>query len=138
MNLSRLRIPSLLVTLAALTVSVNAGAPELATVTNPAPALPAGVYESDQVDVAPHARSQPRPVYPSELKRYSIEGEVNLLITVDPDGHVKDPVVLKATDGRFGKAAADAVLKWRFKPAQLNGNKVPCRVRIPVVFELSG
>ena len=81
---------------------------------NDPPPLPAGVYESSQVDVPPKARSQPRPNYPGELKRKRIEGEVLVLFTVEADGHVKDPIVLKATEVRFAKAATDGVLKWRY------------------------
>lgn len=138
MNLSRLKVLSLLVSSVVFSLRAFAGPPEMATITHSVPELPAGIFEAEQVDTPPRARSQPRPVYPAEMKRYKIEGEVSLLVIVDTDGHVKDPVVLKATDGRFGKAASEAVVKWRFKPAVHHGTKVPCRVQIPIVFEMEG
>ncbi len=136
MTLSRIRFPAALASLLLLSLPVQAQDEDLRSVKNDPPPLPAGVYESSQVDVPPKPRSQPRPNYPGELKRKRIEGEVLLLITVEADGHVKDPVVLKATEVRFAKAASDGVLKWRFKPGLLGGTKVPCRVQVPIVFEL--
>ncbi len=136
MTLSSIRFPSALASLLLLALPAHAQDEELRSVKNDPPPLPAGVYESSQVDVPPKARSQPRPNYPGELKRKRIEGEVLVLFTVEADGHVKDPVVLKATEVRFAKAATDGVLKWRYKPGLLGGAKVACRVQVPIVFEL--
>lgn len=131
-----IRIPCALASLVLLALPVHAQSDDFRSVKNDAPSLPPGVYESSQVDVPPKPRSQPRPSYPGELKRKQIEGEVLLLVIVEPDGHVKDPVVLKATEVRFAKSATAAVLKWRYKPALAGGSKVSCRIQIPIVFEL--
>ena len=53
---------------------------------------------------------------------------------VDDHGTVKDAKVEKASDEAFADPALDAVKKWRFKPAERDGNAVAVRVTIPIRF----
>lgn len=54
---------------------------------------------------------------------------------VGSDGRTRD---VKAMRGPqiFHKAAVDAVLKFRFRPAESNGKKVAVRMTIPITFKL--
>jgi TonB family protein len=57
-----------------------------------------------------------KPVYPEMAKRLRISGSVMLNATVEPDGTVK---TVKTVMGEklLVEAAKDAVMKWKFAPA---------------------
>jgi protein TonB len=65
-----------------------------------------------------------------------VSGEGIVSFIIDTEGNVVDAVVVQATDVRFGEAAVEAVLKWKFRPAELNGQVVPCHMTVPIVFSL--
>ena len=108
--------------------------PELRPVSNPMPAMPAGVVDVSTVSTPPVPVSQARPRYPVELRQAGVRGEAGMLLVVSTAGKVTDATVIRATDERFGSAAREAVLKWTFKPAQRNGAPVACRLYVPIVF----
>jgi TonB family protein len=58
-------------------------------------------------------KSRVPPVYPEIAKRMHITGEVELQVTVDPQGKVKD---VKPVSGNhmLSSAAEDAVRQWKF------------------------
>ena len=58
------------------------------------------------------------PDYPEWAKRRGIEGRVDLHLTVDPNGFVKDNVWVERTSGQPGldRVAIDAVKRWLFVP----------------------
>lgn len=65
-----------------------------------------------------------------------IEGKVDVDAQVDEQGKV---VVATAINGHvlLRDAAMEAVKKWRFKPATLNGKNVLSSSRVSVVFKLN-
>ena len=73
------------------------------------------------------------PRYPTEARRLGVKGTVELDADVDANGKViralavSGPVLLRP-------AAAEALLKWRFKPAQRDGINLKSTVRVSVVF----
>ena len=73
------------------------------------------------------------PRYPTEAKRLGVKGAVELDADVDTDGKVvralavSGPLLLRS-------AAEEALLKWRFKPAQRGGIKLKSTARVSVVF----
>lgn len=81
--------------------------------------------------------SNPRPEYPAWSRRRREEGLVKLRVHVTAQGRA-DEVALHKSSGfeRLDKAAADAVLRWRFRPAQRGGMSVADWVIVPVRFEL--
>jgi TonB family protein len=62
----------------------------------------------------------------SPLERNS-SGFVCVLATVDPEGQLIDPVVVKTSNARFAESFVAALRRWRFTPATKNG--VPVSVR---------
>ena len=111
--------------------------PSLRPVEYSMPAAAPGVYDISQVRPAPTPTQQVRPRYPLELRKAGIGGEGVVLFTVTTEGEVVDAMVVRATDVRFGEAALEAVLKWKFRPAELNGSVVNCRMMVPIMFEVS-
>jgi protein TonB len=73
------------------------------------------------------------PSYPEFARRANLVGKVDLDIEIDRDGKV-----VKATPVSgppvFHAAAVAAVRKWRFKPATINGNRVPSEGKVSVLF----
>jgi protein TonB len=80
----------------------------------------------------------PAPKYPAQAIRGHMQGTVTLRVLVDEAGKPLD-VVIESSSGHdlLDHAARDQVLaKWRFQPAQSNGQKVRAWARIPVTFDL--
>lgn len=102
------------------------------------PARNAGVYP-----VVPPGGTQPRvisrvvPNYPSSARARGIEGTVVLRAIVHRDGRVSDVEVLRDIGGAAGDAAAEAVRRWRFKPATVNGEPIDVYYSVTVNFRLS-
>jgi protein TonB len=87
-------------------------------------------------EVSPSAPiSKDLPAYPETARRMKIEGKVDVDAQVDEQGKV---VTATAINGHvlLQDAAVEAVKKWKFKPAALNGKNVPSSSRVSVVFRL--
>ncbi len=76
------------------------------------------------------------PVFPDDMRRAGVSGLVLVSCLVDERGEVHDMRVEKASNPHFVQAAMDALGKWRFKPAERGGNRIPIRVNIPIRFTL--
>ncbi|WP_448096488.1 TonB family protein [Luteibacter yeojuensis] len=82
--------------------------------------------------------SAPAPAYPHLAVAAHMQGTVTLRVLVDETGKPVD-VVVESSSGHpvLDKAARDQVLaRWRFQPAQANGQPVRAWARIPVTFNL--
>lgn len=77
------------------------------------------------------------PAYPEELRQLGQEGTVMLKVTISAEGK---PVAigLDRSSGsvQFDAAAALAVSKWTFTPAQRNNAPVETTVTLPIKFSL--
>lgn len=78
------------------------------------------------------------PTYPMEARRKKIEGWARVEFTVLEDGSVGDIKVKSAQPaGVFDQAAADAIARWKFRPAVENGKPVRKRAAQTLKFELN-
>jgi protein TonB len=102
-------------------------------VENPIPPLKPGVYSIRAVDVRPVATREVEPDYPFDLESI-LTGKAVVVFTVRADGKVADTSVVEADDVLFGEAAVAAVRKWRFRPAEVKGAPVDCRMTLPFIF----
>lgn len=76
------------------------------------------------------------PVYPRQALEDEIEGTVRVRITVDTDGRVKSAEIIESTPaGVFDAATLAAVKRWRFKPAEVNGQAVEASTLQSLVFK---
>jgi protein TonB len=96
-----------------------------------------GVYEAKMLSKAPVAVVQGKPPYPFELRRAGVAGEALVDFIIDASGTVRDAVAVRANDVRFGEAAVQTVMKWRFQPAEVNGLPVSCHMQVPIIFSLN-
>lgn len=87
-----------------------------------------------EIDQKPRPIFQVSPSYPAEMRAKKTQGEVWLLLVVDARGRVSNVRVEKTSHPAFAKPAADAVRQWKFDPAMRGGQKVACRMRLPIKF----
>ena len=78
----------------------------------------------------------PFPEYPDEARRLSLEGVVELVITIHETGFVESTFVSKSADPLLDRAAVRAVSTWRFAPnfSQGKPTKVRAYQRFPFVI----
>lgn len=74
------------------------------------------------------------PVYPDLARRAGIEGTVELEVSIDAAGKVADVEVVRGLPLGMSDAAADAVRRWRFRPARSAAGPVASRKTIRIRF----
>ena len=76
-----------------------------------------------------------RPAYPDIAKKAGLTGRVVMKYKINVDGSVSDVHVLEGDD-IFRKPANEAVTRFRYKPAERDGNPVPVWIKLPFTFAL--
>jgi len=85
---------------------------------------------------APNKISAPNPQYTEIARKARISGVVIVEAIIDKTGNVTNVKVLKGLPMGLDQAAADAVKKWKFEPATLNGKPVSVIYNLTVNFQL--
>ena len=88
----------------------------------------------DGLDEQPEPIYLQRPVYPPRFDRENITGFAEVSFIVDESGLVENLRVTDSSDIEFAKAAARAVVLWRFKPMTKNGEPVKAAFREKIRF----
>jgi protein TonB len=83
--------------------------------------------------VRPVLLARVEPSYPQVARRAGLGGRVTVRAVIAEDGSVDTVEVLASTNPLFNEAAVDAVRKWRYRPARMNGR--PVRVYFSVVVD---
>lgn len=78
----------------------------------------------------------PSPQYTEIARKARIQGVVIVEAIIDKEGNVTNVKILKGLPMGLDQAAADAVTKWKFKPATLNGRPVAVIYNLTVNFRL--
>jgi len=97
----------------------------------------ARVYPSSTPGLtAPTPISKPSPPYTPQAMQQKVQGAIDLEITVDKDGRVRDAMVVKSLDALYGMddEAVKAASRWTFVPGRLNGQ--PVAVRTVLGFDI--
>jgi protein TonB len=102
----------------------------------PPPAEPEGPIMVGGDVKAPIKDFAPPPQYTEIARKARIQGVVIVQAIVTKTGEVQEVKVLKGLPMGLDKAAEDAVKKWRFKPATLNGKPVDVYYNLTVNFTL--
>lgn len=97
----------------------------------------ANLFDISQLDQIPVARVQPPPIYPYEMRRAGITGDVNVGFIVDSDGNVRDAYPISSSHREFEVPAVQAVSKWKFRPGRRGGKAVNTRMSVPIVFSFN-
>jgi protein TonB len=84
----------------------------------------------------PEKLSGAPPVYTEMARKARLQGVVILEAIIDAQGNVINAHVLKGMPMGLERAAMDAVQKWRFKPATLQGKPVKVYYTLTVNFQV--
>lgn len=95
------------------------------------------VLNISQLDQSPIAKYQQQPIYPNEMKREGLTGEVLVDFVVDPKGNVRGARAVASNHQGFEEAACAAVSHWKFTPGQKDLHPVYVHMQVPIVFSLS-
>ncbi len=81
------------------------------------------LVELSAVTEAPKIVKSVEPVYPQAAQRLGVGGSITVNALIDEKGNVIDTAILKGIqdDKGLGRAAENAVKKWKFQPARKNG-----------------
>jgi protein TonB len=90
-------------------------------------------------EVLMHILASGKPRYPESLRQAGVAGSVLVQFTVDTLGHVdmQSVKVLTSTHGLFTDAVRQSLGSFRFKPAEVNGKRVPALAQMPFEFNIS-
>lgn len=92
------------------------------------------IYAPSKAIKPPKAKHMNAPDYPEKERKAGDKGHAVLHVIVDDRGSVLLPTVDASPNPEFAKAAIDAVKKWTFEPARLNGQPVAVLIRIEMQF----
>lgn len=94
------------------------------------------ILEFYMVEQKPELVHSVNPVYPEIARKAGLNGKVFLKFLVDKTGRVSNVTVLRGQE-IFRQAAIDAILQFRFKPAQQNDKPVSVWMTQPISFRLN-
>jgi len=123
----------------------TASAPEPAPTPAPQPQpaeVPASADRSGVYAAVPAGGTQPEeldrviPRYPPMARRMGLQGAVVVRGIVRRDGTIDNVEVIKDLPQGLGDAAADAVRRWRFRPATYRGEPIDVYYTVTVNFRL--
>jgi len=88
-------------------------------------------------DVLPPEKTfAPQPQYTEIARKARLQGVVIVQAIIDKGGNVTNVKVLKGLGMGLDQAAVDAIKKWKFEPATLNGKPVAVYYNLTVNFRL--
>jgi len=76
------------------------------------------------------------PIYPPELKRNRVTGKVRTRFFIDENGRVVSPRIQKSVNRDFNENVIKALRRWKFSPAERNGEAVKIEVDLVCNFRL--
>ena len=85
---------------------------------------------------APRVIYDPDPEYSPEARAARYQGTVKLWAVIGPDGRTRELRVQQSVGMGLDEKALDAVRKWRFEPARMNGHPVAVQIEVEVGFHL--
>lgn len=102
----------------------------------PPPTEPEGPIQVGGDVKAPARIYDPHPQYTEIARKARIQGIVIVQATIDKGGNVTDAKILKGLPMGLDKEALEAVRKWKFEPATLNGKPVAVYYNLTINFTL--
>ena len=84
----------------------------------------------------PQVIYNPEPSFSDQARKAKVQGVVLTLLVVGKDGRPYDVRVGQSLGMGLDERAIEAVGRWRFKPATLNGQPVATQIAVEVDFHL--
>jgi periplasmic protein TonB len=98
---------------------------------------PLGIFPAGKMGVTvPQVIFNPEPSFSDEARKAKAQGIVMLLLVVGKDGHTYDIRVGQSLGMGLDEKAIEAVNRWRFRSATLNGQPVATQIAVQVDFHL--
>jgi RNA polymerase sigma factor (sigma-70 family) len=91
-------------------------------------------FEEDQVDVKAKISSRAPLIIPQATRKSGADAKALADMVVDEGGHVRNAVIVNATDPAFGDAALAAVGHWEFQPARKGDRAVAMHTQVQFEF----
>jgi periplasmic protein TonB len=88
--------------------------------------------ELPKFDKGPVPKVAPPPVFPTSMD--GTKGIVSVTLVIDETGAVAKATVAKSSHPDFEQPSLDAVVRWKFKPAEREGQPIRAQVTIPLYF----
>ena len=99
---------------------------------------PPGLFPAGRGGVTvPQLIFNPEPSFSDEARKSKTQGVVTLLLVVGKDGRPYDIRVRQSLGMGLDEKAIEAVNRWRFRPATLNGQPVATQIEVEVDFHLN-
>ena len=95
------------------------------------------VIDISQLDQVPIAKYRARPLYPTEMVRAGVSGEVLVDFIVDTDGNVRNAHPVQSSRQDFEASAVNAVVKWKFVPGRKSNHAVYTHMQVPIRFTIT-
>lgn len=96
------------------------------------------LFDLANLDTKPTSLSPIRPIYPVEMSRAGINGEVLVGMIIDAEGNARNPFVIRSSNREFEAEALRAVSRAKFKPGRKNGVNVSTRgVILTISFKIT-
>ena len=129
--------PPTLAATAPVNAAVSAIAPVAPAPSVVVPAAPAAPTKVDLPTTVADYQTKSPPVYPAMSKRMGEQGRVVMRVLIGADGVPQQAEVLQSSGhGRLDRAAADAVMRWRYVPGKRGGVPETMWFQVPIEFKL--
>lgn len=105
----------------------------------PPPLMLSGIGDHADIrgDIRPPMKIEsPQPRYTEQARKARVQGVVIVKVLIDKGGNVTIVKVLKGLSLGLTEAALEAMSKWKFEPATLNGEPVDVYYNLTVSFRL--
>lgn len=96
------------------------------------------VYRLTSEILRPQLVTRVTPEYPRTARVRRDEGAVVVSVVIDANGRITQPKVIRSVSEHLDRAALEALEKWRYEPARLNGLAVAVYSIIELSFVLNG
>lgn len=113
----------------------GAEAPYLFLVVEPPASRKAAELETARV-TPPRSIEKVAPSYSEDARKEKVEGVVIVQAVIDKDGTVSRVRALKRLHPSLDEAALEAIRRWRFEPALLDGEPVAVHYNLTINFRL--
>lgn len=88
------------------------------------------------ITAMPKLMEEIRPKYPEAEKKQGVQGKVIFEIIVGPKGRVRQAVLIQSLGDEFDKAAKEAIMKFKFRPAKMDKQSVAVKIKYAINFVL--
>ena len=129
--------PPTVVATAPVNAPISATAPVAPAPSVVAPAAPAAPTKVDLPTTVADYQAKSPPVYPAMSRRMGEQGRVVMRVLIGADGVPQQAEVQQSSGhGRLDRAAAEAVMRWRYVPGKRGGVPETMWFQVPIEFKL--